>query len=134
MTVSVGGIAKIWKVMGDSIESQPITTLPEKVFYAEFSDDAQKVMTVAVDETAKVWQVIDDSSIASEPIAILKRENGLSLPAEFSHDGQKVITYSGNIALIWDVAHQNESFKSDQELIDAARKLVEKEFAKSDHK
>ena len=67
-------------------------------------------------------------SIAKEPIATLTRENGISY-AGFSPDGQKVVTASwDNTAIIWNVANlMREPFKSDQELINAARVLVEKE-------
>ena len=129
VTASEDDTAKIWKVTGDSIAREPIATLTHKngISYAEFSLDGQKVITVSLDNTAKIWKVTGDS-IAKEPIATLTRENGISY-AGFSPDGQKVVTASwDNTAIIWNVANlMREPFKSDQELINAARVLVEKE-------
>jgi len=129
VTASEDDTAKIWKVTGDSIAREPIATLTHKngISYAEFSLDGQKVITVSLDNIAKIWKVTGDS-IAKEPIATLTRENGISY-AGFSPDGQKVVTASwDNTAIIWNVANlMREPFKSDQELINAARVLVEKE-------
>jgi WD40 repeat protein/serine/threonine protein kinase len=75
----------------------------ERVWYASFSPDGQRVVTASLDTTARIW----DASIGRE-LARLGHTDSVHYAA-FSPDGARVVTASSDkTAHIWDVATGRE--------------------------
>ena len=86
---------------------EPELVLPightNKIFFAQFSPDQKKVLTVSADATAKIWDAASGAMLVD-----LKGHSGEIRYAQFSPDGKKIVTASGDkTAKIWDAASGN---------------------------
>jgi WD40 repeat protein len=104
--VTVSDTTRVWTLSGPS----PIATVlahPYQVWEAAFSPDGSRVVTTCPDWTVRMWDLSDrvPISILLMPAEVEEKEtNGypdLMLHAEFSPDGQKLLTSSQTSALIW---------------------------------
>ncbi|MER9019458.1 AAA family ATPase [Mesorhizobium sp. M0898] len=98
-TASVNGVSRIWDVKSGSQVSilHGHSALIEEV---AFSPDGRRLLTVSHDGTARIWDV--DGVLTTT----LRHETARRF-AVFSADGARVVTGSGVVGHVWDVASGN---------------------------
>jgi WD40 repeat protein len=85
VTATANNTARVWQVE----TGEPLFDLPHAamVYCAKFSPDGQQLLTASVDHTARVWDAATGTPI-SEPL----RHDGRVIHAEFSLDGERILT------------------------------------------
>ncbi len=79
---------------------EPLATLTEPAgqpWLCRFSPDGQRIVTVASDTVAHLWD-----GTSGKPLSSLGGHSAAVLLANFSSDGQNLITAAGKTAFLWD--------------------------------
>ncbi len=116
ITVSADGTARLWNTGGDVLAV--LVGHNESVFKGKFSPDGSRVVTASSDDNAYVWDTNTGFLVAQ-----LQGHAGDVNDAEFSPDGRSLITASKD-----GTARIFHAFRSTQELVDHARKIVPRQL------
>ena len=95
IATAAGNTAQIWNARDGQPTTPPIKH-GAKLESVRFSPDGTRLITSCLDNTARVWDANSGHAL-SEPL------NHGSYHAEFSPDGQRVVTVGKGTARIWDV-------------------------------
>ena len=113
-TVSGDNTAREWDVQSNQPTAEPLQH-GAAVLSVQFSQDGTRLVTVCADNTALVWDVRSGRRLAG-PMPLGSLTNGMSLDpkpagqtsmrpeslAQFSPDGEKVVTAWAEAAQVWD--------------------------------
>lgn len=109
LTASDDGTAKIWDA-STGVVLATLTGHEDRVRFAAFSRDGKRVLTSSNDRTARVWDLTEGATpdgslkVAVQAAQVFQGHEWAVLSAEFSDDGQFVITASeDNTARIWSI-------------------------------
>ncbi|MFP5270755.1 N-acetylmuramoyl-L-alanine amidase [Coleofasciculus sp.] len=110
-TVS-GNTANLWNIPEETIQF-PIDE--NSVSHVSFSPDGQHIVTVS-DNTAKIWD------ISGKQISILKGHQDTIKSANFSKDGQRIVTTSyDKTARVWNLSGKEIAILRHKEIVNNAR-------------
>ena len=93
LTGGSSGVARVWSMA----TTQHLATLQDDVLSAEFGANGRMIATIGGDGTAKLWNSRDGRKVITLP-----GSSGSLTRAQFSPDGQQVLTSGAEGSELWD--------------------------------